>query len=453
MFNPFGSRRNRRRTAPRNWTILPLESRVLLSAIQVISHLRNDGSVDLKIDGTTADDFISIVPDGAGHAQVFTANPDGFSLNHGTPQQVLTFAALHDLKVNLGAGNEGLFLSDVSANDVRITNGVSATDSGFYAFVSNSSNVTLGDVRIDVGKGNLVCNLDPLLALSFESFSINCTDTTSTRLIATTRGSGSITVEDGFSMKSSGASSSDTLEVAAVSFGPTGIGKIQIDGGLNLELGGGGDAVTFSGNISVAGVTRINTGADSDSVQFLTGDGATFNLDGNVRIETGKGADQVQLTSSGSSSRIVAEGHLTICTGDHNDSVTLTGVAVGKNLTVDTGASDSNPSGWYPNRVLDFVSLGNTEIWGKSVVQSRRLANVSIFAQNSLLQPARFHGPAYFILGSGSVDASFVPDPSSHVIFDGLQKYVGLNQKITVSYGTNVVFQANKRKLFNAILI
>ena len=81
MFNQFGSRRNRRRTAPRNWSILPLESRVLLSAVQVASHLRRDGAVDLKIDGTAADDFISIFPDGVGQAQVFTNNPDGFSLN------------------------------------------------------------------------------------------------------------------------------------------------------------------------------------------------------------------------------------------------------------------------------------------------------------------------------------------------------------------------------------
>lgn len=149
---------------------------------------------------------------------------------------------------------------------------------------------------------------------------------------------------------------------------------------------------------------------------------------------------------------LAASNHLKtdIKTGSQNDLVQIFGAEFNNKFELDVGNSSSDPSP-FSGAAADVLSLGNTDIFGVAQIESDGLANVFVFAANSTLQPMRFRSNAIFTLGSGFVDMSFVFD-TSQVIFDKQQVFRGITSTIMVKYGSSVVFNPQRRRLFNANL-
>ena len=409
-----------------------------LPQFQVTTINNADGSVDLKIKGTSEGDRVYIAPTSGGKVQI------DLSVS-GVPQTPsIVVSKLDDLTIDFGDGNDSLFIvSGITMGDLRVKDGAGTNDAGFYAIQALDSDIRLGDVRFDIAQGGATFNIDAFQDVTVDSLSFRFKNTTSNSVFLTTLGNGSsIIVKDEFELVSNSSASRDRVEVKANGFQS----NIQLLGGVKLALGGNDSGVLVSTEQSsavfVKGNVDINGGFASLNGQV--------NVNGNVTLVTGNKSSFVNL-DAGSLSRITVKKNLTIKTGNANDSIKTFSVLVGGNLSINMSKSDatSDPFGLGS---LDYVSLGNTEVLGRTNVEAKGAASVNLIAQNSQMQPARFHGPATFTLGSGKVDASVNNDAASRVIFDGVQKFVGVNKPVVVKYGTNVVFRTALRKLVNAVL-
>lgn len=426
------------------WGLDVLEPRALLTAIVVHAEPVAHGAVNLTVTELTPDDPLSgVFPAPGGGIELFCNNPDGFTVNGGPAQQLPTFAAINNLTWNLGGGNDGFYLQDVSLNNLKIVESATTTGQSFDAIRSLNAPVNLGNVSF-ISAQSWDFNMDGFFPTTMQSLSLKATTPVPSYMYCLESGD-QISVLGDFNYTDLGATASSFIE-ADLGFNiPLRLFEtvnFHVGGNMNINLGDGGNTVTMG--VSVDGNASINMGNGINGVG-LFGGGAEFRK--SVVINTG--ADPALIGIDGNDSTpLKIDGSLAILTGPQNDSVSLTDVVVGDALFINAGSSDSSEDTFASN---NSIKIGNTVVFGDTWIQSSGDATVAIFANNS--QTTEFHGLITILLASGTIDTTLFPiDPTSQVIFDQYQIYAGLKQTVTVKYASNVVYNPHKLLLINAVL-
>lgn len=446
------SARRRLKSLGRDWSVPVLESRLLLTPVLLDSSPGPNGTSNLTLTGTSGDDGIGVFQVSPTEVYVFATLPGvTLSLNGGPEQQFFMFTGINDLSFDLGAGNDSVVITNLTADDVTIEDGIIPGEQGFYIIQSAQGPVELDTIEAEFSGGAMAVILQSAVQLEIDQLKVRADNTDSLVVQVVTNG-GSIVVNDDVVIRSSGAQSVDQVLIATDAQQLSPSSSIDLNGTLKVMLGGGADRFKMSGNVSASRQVQISTGSGDDTVDITLGQSffpVSMTFQQAVTIETGSGLDWISVIAQPSQSRVEFKSHVVMSTGDQNDIVQIFGAEFEKSFIADGGRSDAVPSLFG---AADVFSLGNTEVLGLTSISTQGVANVYLFAVNSALQPMRFHGPAFFTLGSGFVDASFVFDPDSRITFDGLQVYVGINEPIAVRYGSAVVANLRKRLLFNAFM-
>lgn len=288
MFS-FRNAQKRRNKAARINSVLPLEQRILPSAVQVTSTLENDGSVNLSFVGTEAEEFLAIAPGGPGEIIVVGAQ---MSLNGGPETDILIFSALNDLRFDLGGGFDGFTMLDIAVNDIEIIDGATPFEGSFYSISSLYAPMTVGDIDAEFNGGFMTLSLTSDLDLTVQDVNVEANGGSSVNVRMTANGNGQITVDGDLEFDAASASAASFFAQTDTFFGSA--SSILIDGNLELELGGGSDSVRIAGTVSVDREVSIETGAGDDFVQVVPGfyvPTQTVSFGRSVTIETGAGQD------------------------------------------------------------------------------------------------------------------------------------------------------------------
>lgn len=428
----------RRRSLAGCWGSDALEPRAMLTPIMVHTEPAPGGAVNLTVTEFDPDDAASGVfapTPGVGGVALFTNNPDGFSVDGGPAQPSPTFAAINNLTWNLGGGNDGFWLQDVSLNNLKIRETATTTGQSFDVIRSIGAPVHLGNVSVESAQSwdfNLDAHTQPM---TMASLSLKATTPVSTFFMESSTFA-SVNILGDFNYTDLGASASTSMFLFRDSFNNS---VMNVGGNVNLKLGDGGNNIGLV--LSAGGNVSVTTGSGFDNVGV-----AGSVIGGSVFINTGAGNGQVNV--QGLSAPLQVHGSVAIVTGQQTDTVSVSNIVIGGSLLIGVGGSDSTDLGYGPNNT---VLIGNAEIDGDTLIQSSGAALVVIYANNS--HTTRFHGSVAILLASGTIDTTYFPvDPTSQIVFDQFQLYVGLKQQITVKYASNVVYNPHKLLLVNAVL-
>ncbi len=312
-----------------------------------------------------------------------------------------------------------LLLGDSAANDVSIQIG---TVPGRVSIIGNngtrikgpSTGTVAGNLTIDLGAGNdtvvVTGDQDPLRTdephskLKLAQLRIVTGDGADEVSVEDVRVRGTFVIDTGKGDDSPGFTNSWAGSVSIttgdgndrVGFGGFGERDVPdpllINGAFTVDTGGGRDIVESFGKAAVSGLTRINTGADDDTVELTAYGNDEYSPFHDLKIDTGSGDDRATLTG-------IATQSTSIQTGAGNDAVYLGGlsgaVRIHGPLSVNTGDGNDGiyVGGLTPNVVYPkFVS----EFDGKVTFST---GNGSDFL--SLDRPSSFYGPVTAAMGAG----------------------------------------------------
>ena len=436
LFNYF-RKRNRRRSA-----FVPvegLESRQVLSPVLVTSTRGPGGSVSLKFTGSDGNDVVNISSD---ENQKVHVSGSSFILNGGTAQTDLRFEKLHNVTFNLGAGSDAGQITDVSLNNIRINDGISALEADAFIIQSTAKDVAIRNVDAAFSLGYPMIRFLSERQIAVNDVSLRYANTTvsDSQFIAVS--TGSITINGHLNIESANVSTDHVLFQSVVSIGSS---RISIRGGTRMNLGDEKDDVFYSGTVDSYGVTLISTGDSNDFV--LTNGEIVFH--GRVSIDTGNGNDIVRF------SPIYFEvpyqtrflGVFSLSTGPQMDQVEFSKVTFSSLASVDLGSSQGFRDG-------DGLQINEVTALGKFDVRAVDTAEVRI---NGFLEfgfragTSRFAGTVRISIGSGTIlIGSTQSNPSA--IFDGSQIFIGTRSKITVKYLGPVAANFARRRLINAVV-
>jgi len=413
----------------------------MLTPIMVHTSPAPGGAVNLTVTEFDPDDFASGVyapTPGSGGIALFTSNADGFSVDGGPAQPSPMFAAINNLTWNLGGGNDGFWLQDVSLNNLTVRESATTTGQSFDVIRSIGAPVHLGNVSFESAQ-SWNFNLDAQTqSMTMASLSLKATTPVQSYFMESSNFA-SVNILGDFNYTDLGATASSSMFAYRDSITN---GHMDIGGNVNLKLGDGGNNVGLF--LSTGGNVSVTTGSGIDGVGLVG-----TNIGGSVLINTGAGVGQVGVSGLLNSTPLEVHGSVVVLTGQQNDTVYLRDTKIDGNLSIGVGGSDNTNTDYGPNNA---VLIGNTEVVGATLIQSTGAALVAIYAQDA--HTTEFHGLVAISLGSGTIDTTYFPvDPTSQIVFDQFQVYVGVKQKITVKYGSNVVYNPAKLILVNAVLV
>ena len=460
MFNSFEVSRRRKSDGASPQTAL-LESRQLLAAVQVVTTPGPNGSVSLDITGSEAEDWIKLSqgPDFQVHLTDDFGTGTTFILNGGSPVSEVTFAAIHNIRLRLGEGNDSARLIDLNAGNIAIEDGFADQELNYYDLTNQYRDSRLGDITANFLRGHNYLNISSsnpgvgvwgANSMNVRKVTVNSKAQTSFSAgafgqaelvvngVVTLNGIGNRTQElrTGFSADSENAS---VRLLGGVKYQSTSgnstltlSGDIQVFGNLDFLTGADDDRLYVGGDVTISGQVKMNTGAGTDS--FVVSRGTSV-FSQNVSLDLGDGLDYVSIEPANAWFRK----NLNIDTGKHKDSVFMRNVTVSGDLSVDLG-------GLQPGSTQgEYFLLAHFEIQKNFSLVSSGLATAYILFNEywtGIDAPAIFRGTVSMSIGAGAIRVR-------DVTMQKTQTFRGTNERIQVEY-QNVTADLSRRRLINA---
>ena len=445
MINLFASRRSRRNRAV--CSLEALESRTLLSAINVISTPGPSGSVNLNFLGTAGDDTVSIFMSEDMKVRVTGGS---FKVNGRAEQSELSFDRLNNVTMNLGAGSDYGSIQNVSLNNFLINDGTTVNETNRYFVGSFTSDVRIKnvDANFKFGAAEFTLQINSGKSMSLESLAVRLKDTTSSRIMLQSFSGSALLVAGQFSVDAAAHSQSSDLVLIQAS--PDSVAdqtRVGFQNVVRVNLGGGKDTFQMIGTVAVNGPTFIDSGDGDD--QIAPGnipDQGDIVFRGVASILTGQGIDLVESGNSfESSDRVRFKNGVAISTGDQEDLVDLRKSVFEKSLVVDVGGNALNTM----NR---GVFIRDIQVKGLAFFRSAGRASINIETAPDSTSPSRFGNAVVFALQSGRVTIGNELHTTPKAIFDGTHTYIGTDSTISVKFAGPVLANPAKRRLIRAIL-
>jgi hypothetical protein len=253
MLSLFSPRRRSRRSAAIR-PVEALESRTLLSAVNVISTPGPKGSVNLSFVGTAESDRLTIFMNNEMKVRVTGST---FKVNGGEEQTDLTFDSLNNVTMSLGAGSDSLWVIDVSIRNLVITDGMTATETNTYIVISASKDMQIKRLDATFNLGVAELTLNAAKSMSLDSVSVRLLNTTSSKILVTPveGGTGTLEITGQFSVDASpGSQSADVVLIHALSNNPGDPARLRLPGGMRVNLGAGKDTFQVIGAAEISGL-------------------------------------------------------------------------------------------------------------------------------------------------------------------------------------------------------
>jgi hypothetical protein len=445
MFNLSSPRRSRRNRAVS--PLEALESRTLLSAINVISTPGPSGSVNLNFLGTPGDDTVSIFMSEDMKVRVTGGS---FRVNGRAEQSELSFDRLNNVTMNLGAGSDYGSIQNVSLNNFLINDGTTFNETNRYFVGSFTSDVRIKnvDANFKFGVAEFTLQINSGKSMSLESLAVRLRDTTSSKIMLQSFSGSALLIAGQFSVDA--ASHSQSSDLVLIQASPDSVAdqtRVGFQNVVRVNLGGGKDTFQMIGTVTVNGPTFIDSGNGDDHIVIGNiPDQGNIVFRGIVSVLTGDGIDFVECGNSFESTDRVRFRHaVTISTGNQEDLVDLRKSVFEKSLVVDIG-----------NNAVNTMNLGifvrDIQVGGQAFFRSSGLASINIEAVPDSTSPSRFGSAVVFALRSGRVTIGHVLHKTPKVIFDGAQTYIGTDSTISVKLAGPIQANPAKRRLINAIL-
>ena len=264
----------------------------MLAAVQVSVSRGARGAVNLTFQGTDSSDFIHIDKD-AKTGRVVISGPTAaelqglpnnttFQFNGHSVRSKLVFSKLGNLTFNLGAGEDSVRMTDVSAGNIKINDGVADNENNTYIFQGFSGKMKLGDIQANFNRGTASVVFGEADG-DMELGKVSVQGTSNTHYISVSMieyGSpGSMTVKGLLSIdlpenatgttylsmlcdnqglkllngiRQSGGAGNDDSQIN---------GNVQIQGNVDITTRGGNDTVSIEPGVVVNGIVTINTGS------------------------------------------------------------------------------------------------------------------------------------------------------------------------------------------------
>ena len=445
MFNVFCRRRHTRRMS----ALLPveaLESRLLLSAVNVTSTPGPRGSVNLRFTGTAADDLVKIFLDNDLRVHV---SGSSFMINGGNAQPDLYFDSVHSVTLNLGGGSDTGWIENVSIRNITINDGTTANETNRYTVISSSRDMRLNQVEANFNLGNAEFTLDSSRSIWMNNLAIRLQNTMSSKTIVQAVAGSTLDISGQFCIDASASSqSADYVLLQAFRNSPSDPVQLRLHGGMRLDLGGGNDVIQNAGATELGGPTLIDTGKGDDQINLAVGGNFPVSGDlvfsGRVSIQTGEGADFVSCASADiNSDRVRFLCPVSISTGGQKDQLNLYKAVFYSSLDVDMGSNNQVGTD-------DVVLINDVQVVGLTRIHSAGRATVNVGSTSAAT--TRFARNAVFTLGSGSVTIGNGSQTIPQVIFDGAQIFAGIRSQITVKYSGLIQANLARRRLIRAVL-